>query len=243
MGIFDGLTKIGKAALSPIVDWEEENTQVSGGESGEPAVEIPSALRQMGANVGGQVPSAASSLSPQGATKQQTASAKIEKLAETLEAAQGPGFNYSKFRNSLNILKNSIFDEKARYQTAFAVTSAASGGGTKAELLGSIEGAFDIFQKEKTSFETAIRAKQQKDIESRRTTISNLENEINAASAKIQELTHHIDEKQKQKMILVGELSSQETKIRNNVEDFHGSLAAIQEAIKFDKERIDMYVS
>jgi peptidoglycan hydrolase CwlO-like protein len=127
-----------------------------------------------------------------------------------------------------------IADEQARYQAAFAGLHVQ--GLTKQKLLSTATEYLNLVESDSVNFQASISQALEEKVKGR-------QREIEEKSARIQLLTHEINELHQQLSLLQKEMQEQESKIAVNSNGYLAMAEACKAHIRHDMDKIDAYIS
>jgi len=159
----------------------------------------------------------------------QTNNGKFRQYFEKLfEEANLPGPDYYEFSKMIEAM-NSIPDEKARYNAAFAGLQVQ--GLDKQKLLATAAAYLDILDKDAANFLSTIDAAVQEKVLGKR-------KEMEDKTTRIQRLTKEINDLQNQLTVLQNEVQENEQKLADSTDGYKNALENMKQRIQQDTEKI-----
>jgi chromosome segregation ATPase len=110
----------------------------------------------------------------------------MESLVGALERENLPGFDYLEFKQSLERLQELNIEEEVAFKSAFATASTM--GLTKDKLLKTAAHYKTVLDKEKTSFDAALKKQVKAKVDGKRKEVEMLRTKLTEYEAKIEEL-------------------------------------------------------
>jgi hypothetical protein len=161
-------------------------------------------------------------------------------LEDAILEANIPGFDYVEFRDVLANMSALGLPESKMFQAAFA--SAQIAKVTKAQLLEAIDFYLKVIDAKAKEFDDYVAGLKATDVTGKDQEIADLEAQIEADAAKIQELTSSIGERrQKQDAIRMGKAQA-DLDINNKTAAFEATKAVIVGKLNADRNKIDTYI-
>lgn len=163
-----------------------------------------------------------------------------EMLANAIQAADQPGFDYLEFSESLQNEAFKALPESARYQAVFAV--AKTSDVTVEKLIASAEHYQRVLNEQKELFDGHVQSKIAQEITSREEKKTANETAIEEAQQKIAELTSSISEWQQENIQIASEISQEDLSIKNTSSSFEATYNAAYGKLEEDKNKIKTYL-
>jgi hypothetical protein len=161
-------------------------------------------------------------------------------LEDAILEANIPGFDYVEFRDVLANMSTLGLPEPKMFQAAFA--SAQIAKVTKTQLLEAIDFYLKVIATKEKEFEDYVAGLRATEVTGKDQEIADLEAQVEADAAKIQELTAAIGERrQKQDAIRMGKAQA-DLDINNKTAAFEATKAAIVGRLNSDRSKIDTYI-
>jgi chromosome segregation ATPase len=158
-------------------------------------------------------------------------------LASALAKASTREFDYLKYRQSLNAMKDLNLDEATAFKSAYA--AAQSMGVTKSGLVSSAKQYLSILMNEKTQFDTALTNQVKERVGAKRDEVIKLQQRIEEMKQKIREFESKISEYQHKIDTADEDVEAAKQKIQETKERFEGAFQAFVNVISGDIERIN----
>lgn len=161
-------------------------------------------------------------------------------LLRALKNSAGDGFDYLKFKQSIQSMKDLGMDEETVLKSAFATASVM--GVTKPQLIKSAQRYKGVLSREQDEFATALKAQISKNIDGRRVEAKKLEIAIQNNNHKIEELKRQ-NQAYQNKIDSVEEVVSEaRVKIEATRDSFKATLDTLSEQIEDDIILFDKYL-
>lgn len=161
-------------------------------------------------------------------------------LSNALAKGQQGGFDYLKFRQSLNQIGRLNLEEGTGFQSAFATASTI--GITKEALISSAKHYLNLLDHEKSQFDSALQKQVKERIASKKEQVVKLEQGIEDLKAKIKALEKKIVEFQHRIDNSDAEVEKAKGKILETQARFEQSYKVFQEVIREDMRKIEQYL-
>lgn len=166
------------------------------------------------------------------------------KSADFLAAAVGrtlsKDFDYMKYRQSLNAMKDLNLDEATTFKSTFA--TARSMGVTKDSLVNSAKQYLSVLMNEKNQFDTALNNQVKERVGAKRDEVVKLQQRIEEMKQKIREFEGKIAEDQSKIDSADDDVESAKQKIQETKERFETAFQAFVDVINKDVERINQFL-
>lgn len=161
-------------------------------------------------------------------------------LMNALQDSRNQDFDYLHFKENLKSLDDLNFDEKTRFQTAFAI---ARNQGVDRELL--IQSAtffLSVLAKEEEKFKQTLEQQKDRRILSKKDDIRKLREEIFRKQTEIEQLQEEIRKLESKIDGEKAELMSNRARIEKTSADFGGTLAFLRKKIEADINHLKKYL-
>jgi len=162
-------------------------------------------------------------------------------LADALEKANLPGFDYFEYAKMLDALKAGIPVEQTLYQTAF--TSGSVMGANKKTLVDSATQYIAVLNKEAEKFAVSVRQSTKDTVTGKEEQVRAIDASIAEKNAQIQKLTEEINALSAEKNSIANTIAENRIKIEKVQNDFAATLQVFLGRIKGDLEKIEKYVA
>lgn len=150
------------------------------------------------------------------------------------------GFDYIKFKQSLNELAKLKMDDVTAIQSAFATASTM--GVTKTGLVNSAKHYLSVLMNEKSQFDSALNNQIKQRVASKREEVQKLQQRIEEYQKKIVEIKAKITEFQSRIGNADEEVEKAKAKIQETKNKFESTFKAFTDAIESDIEQIDQHL-
>lgn len=161
-------------------------------------------------------------------------------LSNALAKGQQGGFDYLKFKQSLNQIAQLNLDEGTSFQSAFATASTI--GITKEGLVSSAKHYLNLLDHEKSQFDSALQKQVKERIASKKEQVIKLEQGIEELKAKIKALEKKIIEFQHRIDNSDAEVEKAKQKILETQSRFEKSYEVFQNVIQEDIRKIEQFL-
>lgn len=161
-------------------------------------------------------------------------------LENAIKTNQIEGFDYLKFKASLDSMKAVIPDEVQRYRAAFAMIQ--SMGVTKDKLLATGEGYLAVLDKQSDKFEEVLKAQVKKTVTADQEKINTLEAAIKDKQASIQKLADEVAVANKNLLDLNSQVADAKASIEHDRARFTATKDQFSQEIKSDLDKIKNYL-
>lgn len=161
----------------------------------------------------------------------------VSLLEEAIQEGNVPGFDYLELKAALVGLSAIPIPEEQKIQTAFISNQPM--GAKKEDIINSFAVYIGIVEKKKGEFLLAVEEQIKNEVTSREEAIQKLDASMQEASAKIQELTLAIQQKNEEKLKISSELFTAKQKIQNTASAFDASCKQVVDKLNADKAKIE----
>ncbi|MGH1434248.1 MAG: hypothetical protein ACRBG0_07285 [Lewinella sp.] len=164
----------------------------------------------------------------------------MESLVGALERENLPGFDYLEFKQSLERLQALDIEEEVAFKSAFATASTM--GLTKEKLLKTAAHYKNVLDKEKVSFDAALKKQIKAKIDGKRKEVETLRKRLTEYEAKIQELQKLKAAAEKTISEADATIESAQESINDVHQRFEATLKALHNQIDQDVTDIDRFL-
>ena len=161
-------------------------------------------------------------------------------LRDALEQESSTGFDYIKFKKSLDSMKQFIPDERIRYISSFM--AAKTLGLSKDNLLNTADKSLKTLEKEALKFNDMITTKIQETIGSNQGSLKNIEDTITQRTKEHQRLTEEIASLHNRKKEIEFQMNKDQEKIESLKREFNLSYQELVSDVKMDIDKITTYL-
>jgi hypothetical protein len=186
-------------------------------------------MPQFAASTGAGVPVAAQE---DAAIKQQ--------LAEALEQANQPGYDYFELAQAVQAQASFIPSEELRFQSTAAAV--ASLGVTPDKLLSSAQYYLSVLKKKEDEFARTLEAHTKETVTSREDEAKRFDADMQAKADQIKKLTEDINGLQAQKAAIINEIAASRTKIDQVRNNFAATMKVFVDRINSDIDKMKKYL-
>lgn len=167
--------------------------------------------------------------------------AKIKKeLADALEKANQPGYDYFELAQSIAAQASIIPSEAQRFQSTFAVVSPM--GVTPDKLISSAQFYLDVLKNKENEFNKTVEQHMAEAVTGRENEAKSFDADMQAKSDQIKKLTEEINALQQQKTTIINEVSSSRAQIEQVKNNFNATMKVFVDRINSDIEKIKTYL-
>lgn len=168
--------------------------------------------------------------------------AKIKKeLADALEKANQPGYDYFELAQSIAAQASIIPSEAQRFQSTFAVVSPM--GVTPDKLISSAQFYLDVLKNKENEFNRTVEQHMAEAVTGRENEAKSFDADMQAKSDQIKKLTEEINALQQQKTTIINEVSSSRAQIEQVKNNFNATMKVFVDRINSDIEKIKTYLT
>ncbi len=178
---------------------------------------------------------------PTAPTGQEDAEIK-KQLAQALEEANQPGYDYFELAQTVKAQESIIPSESLRFQAAYAAATAMGPAVTPDKLIDSAKFYLTVLKKKEDDFNTALEKHTQGAVTSKQDDITKYDEDMKSKALQIQKLTEEINAIQTQKTAIINEISDSKAKIDQIRNNFYASLKVFTDKISSDIEKIKQYL-
>lgn len=210
---------------------------------GEPKKEPTSTIEQVEEVVPDMKNTASATTSiplPSGDTAGEVNEKFLDLLFGVLEENNLKGFDYLEYKKSLQQLKKMDMDEQTQFQSAFATASTI--GATKQILLDSAQVYLNILDKEDKKFNDAWKHQAENQIGGLQNRKVELEKGLSEKKAMIQKLNEEIEQHEAELAKMDDQLSQVSHKVNKTKNDFVSSYNYLVDQLKYDIEKMKLYL-
>lgn len=161
-------------------------------------------------------------------------------LSSALAKGKQDGFDYIKFKQSLNQIAKLNLDESTTMQSAFATASTI--GVTKGALVNSAKHYLSVLMNEKSQFDSALNNQVKERIANKKTEVLKLEEAIQELKKKITQIEKRITEYQHRIDNSDAEVEKAKQKILDTKTKFEKSFEVFVQIIEMDIQKIEQYL-
>ncbi len=161
-------------------------------------------------------------------------------LINAMKAAAEKESVYLDFKQNIKSLNHLDFDQKTKYETAFAIAS--NRGVDKEALMKSARYFLTVLDEEQNKFDRTLGSQRQLRINNKKEEIKKLRDEIFAKQSEIEKIQEEIRQLEQKISTEKQELNDQREKIEKTAADFKGSLRFLKSKIKKDLENFNDYL-
>jgi hypothetical protein len=163
-----------------------------------------------------------------------------KQLAEALEAANQPGYDYFEMAKSIEAQASIIPSESLRFQSTFATVS--SMGVTPDKLITSAEYYLTVLKKKEDEFNKTLEQHMSEAVTSKEDEAKKFDADMLAKSEQIKQLTADINNMQQQKTAILNEVSSSRAQIEQVKNNFYATMKVFVDRINSDIGKIKSYL-
>jgi len=163
-----------------------------------------------------------------------------KQLAEALEAANQPGYDYFELAKSIEAQASIIPSESLRFQSSYAVV--ASMGVTPDKLISSAEYYLTVLKKKEDEFNRTLEQHMSEAVTSKENEAKKFDADMLAKSEQIKQLTSDINNMQQQKTAILNEVSSSRAQIEQIKNNFFATMKVFVDRINSDIGKIKSYL-
>ena len=163
-----------------------------------------------------------------------------KQLAEALEAANQPGYDYFEMAKSIEAQASIIPSESLRFQSTFATIS--SMGITPDKLVTSAEFYLSVLKKKEDEFNKTLEQYMSTAVTSKEEGAKKFDADMLAKSEQIKQLTADINTMQQQKTAILNEISSSRAQIEQVKNNFYATMKVFVDRINADIGKIKSYL-
>jgi len=164
----------------------------------------------------------------------------VQFLVNALEKNNIDGFDYIEYKQALSALAALDIDEATAFKSAYATASTM--GLTRNKLLKTASFYLEILQKEKTQFEQAVRQQVQRQVAGKDQQAKNYHKSIETKKTQIERMKEQILEHQAKINELMEEIEDAKGKISSTKKNFDKTFELIENAVKADIDKIQVYL-
>ena len=169
--------------------------------------------------------------------------AEIKKqLADALEQANLPGYDYFEFSKSTEAQANLIPSEELRFKSTFAVASATDPKITPDYIISAAQKYLAVLQQKESEFNVAVDKHATGAVASKEEAIKKIDADMQAKADEIKKVTEDINALQQQKTALSNEISTAKVEIERVRNNFQTTLQVFVKRITSDIEKIKQYL-
>jgi chromosome segregation ATPase len=161
-------------------------------------------------------------------------------LIQALEKNNIDGFDYIEYKQSLGALSELDIDEAMSFKSAYA--TATTMGLTKEKLIKTAQFYLQVLHKEKSQFNDAVQSQVQRQVAGKAQQSENFHKTIEHKKAQMDKLKAEILEHQEAIVRLNDEIVSAKDKIEVTKQNFEQTYAIIEQEIKDDLDKIQIYI-
>lgn len=161
-------------------------------------------------------------------------------LSKALDKGKQKGFDYLKFKQSLNQISKLSLDEGTTLQSAYATASTI--GVTKQALVSSAKHYLNVLMNEKSQFDSALNKQVKERVASKKEQVVKLEQSIQQLKAKIAEIEKKVLEYQHKIDNSDSEVEKAKQKILDTKTKFEKSFEVFVKIIEGDIQKIEHYL-
>lgn len=161
-------------------------------------------------------------------------------LSAAMEENGSPGFDYLKFKQSIDAMLKLNLDQEVAFKSAYA--TARTMGVTKAGLVKSAKHYLGILMKEKSKFDEALNKRVEEQVASKSEEVTHLKKEIEAMRAKIAEMETKIAESEEKIASADQDVERERLKIEETQQKFESTFQSFVSTIESDLESINDYL-
>ena len=161
-------------------------------------------------------------------------------LINALEKNNIDGFDYIEYKQSLGALAELDIDEATAFKSAYA--TATTMGLTKEKLQKTAQFYLQVLGKEKNQFNQAVQAQVQRQVSGKKQQADNYHKTIEHKKAQIDKLKTEILEHQEAIVRLSDEIDSAKGKIGQTKQNFEQTYQVIEQEIRDDLDKIQVYL-
>ena len=167
--------------------------------------------------------------------------AEIKKqLADAIEQANQPGYDYFEMAKSVEAQAAIIPSEALRFQSTFAAI--ASMGVTPDKLIESAQFYLSVLKKKEDEFNKTVNAHMAEAVTSRENEVTKFDADMQAKAEQIKKLTDEINAMQQQKTAVINEVSASKAQIDTVKNNFSATMKVFVDRINSDIEKIKQYL-
>ncbi|MBK8444516.1 MAG: hypothetical protein IPL35_14385 [Sphingobacteriales bacterium] len=162
-------------------------------------------------------------------------------LLQAIESNNLDGFDYLEYKKSLQALANLPMDEATKYRSAFATASTM--GISLSKLLESATYYVQILEREKNTFDEALKGKSENDVQGKRQEQERLRQALQQKAETIQRLTEEMKRDQSAVDEIDQYIASITQKLAQTKNNFEVSYQNIYQQMDNDIQKIKQYLS
>lgn len=162
-------------------------------------------------------------------------------LLQAIESNNLDGFDYLEYKKSLQALANLPMDEATKYRSAFATASTM--GVSLSKLLESATYYVQILEREKNTFDEALKGKSENDVQGKRQEQERLRQALQQKAETIQRLTEEMKRDQSAVDEIDQYIASITQKLAQTKNNFEASYQNIYQQMDKDIQKIKQYLS
>lgn len=166
----------------------------------------------------------------------------LDHFQELFDSSNMVGIDYYEFRKSLDSLSTQSVDDKTKFSMVFNILLATDKNLTKQHLIDTANQYLSIMNDDKTNFAGTVEKKKNKELVSRQNQIKDLDNDVEAKTKQIAELTKAIQDNQNQKVQLQNEILTEGSKIDKSEKDFEATYQLVISNINNDIKSLQNYL-
>jgi len=163
-----------------------------------------------------------------------------KQLADALEAANQPGYDYFELAKSIEAQASIIPSESLRFQSSYAVV--ASMGVTPDKLITSAEFYLTVLKKKEDEFNKTLEQHTSEAVTAKENEAKKFDADMLAKSEQIKQLTDDINAMQQQKTAILNEVSSSRSQIEQVKNNFYATMKVFVDRINSDIGKIKSYL-
>ena len=161
-------------------------------------------------------------------------------LSAAMEENGSSGFDYLKFKQSIDAMLKLELDEETAFKSAFI--TAKTMGVTKAGLVKSAKQYLDILMKEKSKFDEALQKRVEEHVASKSKEVDDLKHQIENMRTKIAEMEARIGEFEQKIASADQDVEKERKKIEETQQKFEGTFNSFVTIIQGDLDNIAEYI-
>jgi len=161
-------------------------------------------------------------------------------LAAAIAKTMTREFDYIRYRQSLNAVRDLNLDEATSFKSSYAAAHAM--GVTKSALVNSAQQYLSVLMNEKTQFDTALSNQVKERVGAKRDEVVKLQQRIEEMKQKIRELENRMSEFQNKIDTADDDVAAAKQKIQETQERFEAAFQTFVDIITKDIERINQFL-
>ncbi len=161
-------------------------------------------------------------------------------LITAMQEASRDDATYLEFKQNIKSLRHLDFDDKTRYETAFAIAS--NQGVDKQKLLDSAAFYKKVLEREGKKFETTLENQRQTRVDARKLEIKNIRDQIFEKQNEIEKIKEEIRQLEEQISAEKEGMNDNRTRIEKTASDFFSSLEFLKAKIVKDIDNFNKYL-